>query len=67
MQFAVQCSLQIYFLNSCSYTRGAPIIISIIQYRLRNWDREVKQLIQVYEVIKQRIQDFNILVVFVFY
>lgn len=39
-------------------------LLSFPLYRLRNWDREVKQFIQVYEAIKQRSQDFNILVFF---
>ena len=41
-------------------------LLSFPLYRLRNWDREVKQFIQVYEAIKQRSQDFNILVFFLF-
>ena len=41
-------------------------LLSFPLYRLRNWDREVKQFIQVYEPIKQRSQDFNILVFFLF-
>ena len=41
-------------------------LLSFPLYRLRYWDREVKQFIQVYEAIKRRSQDFNILVFFLF-